>query len=89
MASAALVACVVLCGTGLRAEEKASEKLGWRLAIQCWTFNRFTFYETVDKAKALGIKYLEMYPGQKLKADSNLKTDPGLTDDAIAEIKKK
>ena len=89
MAGAALLGCVVLCGSALRAEEKASEKLGWRLAIQCWTFNRFTFYETVDKAKTLGIKYLEMYPGQKLKADSNLKTDPGLPDDAIAEIKKK
>ena len=44
-----------------------------KLSLQCWTFNKLTFFETVDKAKGLGVKYLEMYPGQKLKPGSNVK----------------
>jgi len=35
-------------------------------AVQCWTFRKFTFFETLDKVKELGIKYIEAYPGQKL-----------------------
>ena len=48
-------------------DDAASEKLGMKLSLQCWTFNKLSFFETVDKAVALGIKYLEIYPGQKLK----------------------
>ena len=36
------------------------------IAMQCWTFRKFTFFETLDKVKALGIRYLEAYPGQPL-----------------------
>jgi len=36
------------------------------VAVQCWSFRRFTFLETMDKVTGLGIKYLQAYPGQKL-----------------------
>ena len=39
-----------------------------KLSIQTWTFHKFTFLESVDKANSLGIKYLEVYPGQKIGA---------------------
>ena len=39
------------------------------IAMQCWTFRKFTFFETLDKVKALGIRYLEAYPGQALSPD--------------------
>ncbi len=39
------------------------------LAMQCWTFREFTFYETLDKVKALGLRFLEAYPGQTLSKD--------------------
>jgi len=43
---------------------------GWRLGVQAWTFNRFTFYEAVDKTASLGLDWLEAYPhGQKLSKD--------------------
>ncbi len=45
------------------------EKENWRLGIQAWSFNRFTFYEAVDKAKALGLRYIEAYPGQRLSKE--------------------
>jgi sugar phosphate isomerase/epimerase len=50
-------------------DDAAAEKLGWRLAIQCWTFRRMTLFETIDTAASLGIRYLEIYPGQKLSKE--------------------
>lgn len=38
----------------------------FRLALQAWTFRRFTLYETIERARELGIKYLQAYPGQVL-----------------------
>jgi len=90
-----LGACLAaLLLAGVRAEDKpagdaAAEKLGWHLAIQCWTFNRLTFFETVDIAQKLGIKYLEAFPGQKLKPGSDLGIGPGLKPEAIEEVKQK
>ena len=39
------------------------------IAVQCWTFRKFTFFETLQKVKDLGITYLEAYPGQMLSSD--------------------
>ncbi|MCJ7588753.1 MAG: DUF1080 domain-containing protein [Candidatus Aminicenantes bacterium] len=36
------------------------------IAVQCWTFRAFTFFETLDKVKGLGIKLLQAVPGQAL-----------------------
>jgi sugar phosphate isomerase/epimerase len=41
-----------------------AEQLGWRLAAQAYTFRLFTFAETLEKLNELGLKYVEMYPGQ-------------------------
>ena len=51
------------------------------VAMQCWTYRRYSFFEAVEKAKALGIKYLQAYSGQPLSAQvkgagfSHLMTD--------------
>jgi len=45
------------------------EKVGnpdWRLAIQSYTFHRFTLTEALDKTQELGLQYMEAYPGHKL-----------------------
>jgi sugar phosphate isomerase/epimerase len=39
---------------------------GWRVALQAWTLRSSTFFETVDQARALGLRYLEAYPGQPI-----------------------
>jgi len=66
----------------------ASEKLGWKLGIQAWTFNRFTFYQTVQKAKALGLRYIEAFPGQRLGGSlGDLKMGPDLPLSALATVK--
>lgn len=60
------------------------------IALQCWTFRKFTFFETLEKAKELGIKYLQPYPGQTLSADTpDVKFDHNLDEDLIKLVKNK
>lgn len=41
----------------------------WRLAMQLWTFHKYTFFEGLDKTASLGISWIEAYPGQALGKD--------------------
>lgn len=52
------------CVSG-RAQTKA-EKKGWHLTMQSYTFHLFSVMESLDKTHELGIKFIEIYPGQKL-----------------------
>lgn len=62
----------------------------WRLSIQAYTFNRFTFYEAVDKTKALGLCYIEAYPGQQLsKEKQNVKFDHNMSSEVKNEVLQK
>jgi sugar phosphate isomerase/epimerase len=93
-AAAVMLLAMALPGTAADApagkrDDSASERLGLKLSLQCWTFNRLTFFETVDRAAGLGIKYLEIYPGQKLKPGSQTTTRSDMSEETIAEIKKK
>jgi len=38
----------------------------WKLGVQAYTFRKFTFCETLDQLSAMGVKYIEAYPGQKI-----------------------
>jgi sugar phosphate isomerase/epimerase len=66
-----------LAGGGLAPRGEEAESVPYEdvrirefpIAMQCWTFRKFTFFETLDKVKALGIRYLEAYPGQPLSQD--------------------
>ena len=59
------------------------------VALQCWTFRKFSFMETLDKAKELGIKYLEAYPGQKFNSDGTGTFNVGMTKDEMIQAKNK
>lgn len=67
-----LAATPTVCGGGR--DDAAAESLGWRLSLQCWTFNDVTTFESIDRAKTYGLKYIELYPGQKLRPDGDAKT---------------
>ena len=90
-----LLGLTVLAASGLlttaRAErnDAAAEALGWKLGAQAYTFRALSFFETLDKLHELGIKYVEMYPGQILKPGVKSKTGTGLTDAEIAEMQAK
>ena len=70
-------------------DDAAAERLGFKLSLQCYTFRELSFFETVDKAAALGVKYLEMYPGQRLKPGSGVVTSSAMSEEVCREIKKK
>jgi sugar phosphate isomerase/epimerase len=78
-----------LAADACKRDDSASEKLGLKLSLQCWTYNRLTFFETVDKAAKMGIRYLEMFPGQKLKPGSDVGIGEGMSDEACQEVKQK
>jgi sugar phosphate isomerase/epimerase len=62
---------------------------GWRLAVQAWTFNRFTFSETVEKAASLGLRWIEAYPGQQVRPGAkDVTMGPGLSATERAGVKK-
>ena len=34
-------------------DEKVMSKLGWKVAIQCWTYNQQTFFDALDSIQSL------------------------------------
>ncbi len=59
-------------------------------AMQCWTYRRYTFFETVEKAKALGIMSLQAYPGQPLSSEmKGVSFDHSMTDAQIETVRQR
>lgn len=93
----ALLFCILALSASMRSsfaetakrDDSASEKLGIKLSLQCYTYRALTFFEAVDKAASMGIKYLEIYPGQKLSPASTAKVDMNMNEQMITDIKKK
>jgi len=69
----------VLCVCCLPKASSAAPE-DWKLGMQAYSFNRFTFSEAVEKNKALGMRYIECYPGQTLsKEKPDVKTDHNMS----------
>lgn len=66
--------------------ESGANKLGWKLAIQAWTNNRGTLFETLELAQRLGLHYVEAFPGQRLSKDFAGKMGPGMTPEQIQKL---
>jgi hypothetical protein len=61
---------------------------GWRLAVQAWTFNHFTFSEAVEKVASLGLDWIEAYPGQQVRPGvKGVKMGPDLSSDERASLR--
>ncbi len=48
---------------------KKAEDNGIKLAIQSYSFHRFSVIEALEKTQELGINYIEIYPGHRLGGD--------------------
>jgi sugar phosphate isomerase/epimerase len=71
-------------------DDSAAEKLGWFLAVQAWTFRDRTAFEAIDATKKLGVKYIELYPGQPLSPEKPTeKVGPEMSKELRDELKKK
>lgn len=92
----ALLGLALLVGGVASAQDKkvshdttAADQFGWKLGVQTYSFNRFTFFEAIDKAASIGLKYAEAYPGQTISADIDGKMGPGMTAEQIKQVKDK
>ncbi len=62
---------------------------GWRLGVQAWSFNRFTFFEAVDKTQQLGLNWIQAYPGQRVAPDIDARMGHDLPEDIRQAIREK
>ena len=56
------------------------------MSVQAWSFNPYSVFESIEKASQAGSKYIEFFPGQKLKPGSNSGMGPGLTESETQEL---
>jgi len=94
--SLAVLIAVSFCLTVIAEQDKAKNTQpgeiyrGWKLAVQAWTFHNSTFYEAVDNAKTLGLKYIEAFGSQSLsKEEPQTKTDYQMKAETKEKIKSK
>ncbi|HOM93619.1 MAG TPA: DUF1080 domain-containing protein [Candidatus Saccharicenans sp.] len=61
------------------------------IAMQSWTYRRYTFFEALDRTKALGLSYIQAYPGQRISKElpASVVFDHQLDDEHIEMIKEK
>lgn len=83
-----------LGGSRLLAGELANgapnaEKLGWRLGCQAWTFHQATLFDAIDNTAALGLRYIEAFPGQKVSKDLDASFGPEASPDVRKAVKQK
>jgi len=87
-----LCALAFLSGTRLFAlnEIPAEYRIGpFAIGCQAYTFHRFTLFEAIEKTAATGGRLIELFPGQKLSTNSDVKVDHNASDDVINQIKAK
>lgn len=82
----ALTMAVITASAIAERDDAAAEKLGFKLGIQCWTYRMLTTFETLERCKKFGIKYLEIFGGQKMRPDAGTGIGPGMNDAEIAEL---
>jgi len=63
-----LILSLLFSVTGF-AQQSKSEKAGWLLGVQSYTFHKFTYQEAIDKVAQMGLHYVEVYYGQTLGKD--------------------
>ncbi len=69
-------------------DDSGAEKLEWKLAVQAWSFRKFTLEESLDMLNQIGVKYIEMYPGQQIGAGIEGTTHYGMNEKTREELKK-
>lgn len=70
-------------------DEKVMSKLGWKVAIQCWTYNQHTFFEALDSIQSLGVHYVEMLSYQTVSKDIPQKSGPDMDKACLEKVKAK
>src|SRR3569833_3301490 len=56
------------------ADQTPAEKLGWKLAIHSYTFQKFSIFDAIDKSADLGVKYMSISGSAILDGTNRLGT---------------
>jgi len=79
--------------SGVRIKPKinydAIDKAGLRLGVQAYTFREMSLFETIDTLKFLGIRYVELYPGQRFSKDNNKPANHDMPPEMTSELLQK
>ncbi len=89
MKTSLLLAAVVFAAPWAMAQdESAADKLGWKLAVHSYTFNKFSIFDAIDKTAQTGAKYMSVSGGVNLPDNGKLKRvlTPSLSDADFAAI---
>jgi sugar phosphate isomerase/epimerase len=86
---AAFACCLFAVAALAGAPSSSSSAPGWKLAVQAYTFNHFTFFEAIEKAKAAGVELIEAYPGQMLSKEDKVPFDHNAPLSVLAKTKLK
>jgi sugar phosphate isomerase/epimerase len=60
---------------------------GFAVGVQAWTFRKFSVMEAIEKTAQTGAKVIELFPGQQLSPDSNVKFDHNASAEVFAAVK--
>jgi len=60
----------------------------WKLGSQAYTFRLFSLEETLEKLNSIGVKYVELYPGQKIEKGGEETTAFSVSQEKRETIKK-
>jgi len=95
MKKAALFVLLGILGVTVMAEDlkshpKTDAYQNWRIGTQAWTFRLFTFYEAIEKTRALGLGWIEAFPGQSLSPENkDIKMDVSMPAEFRKQVKEK
>jgi type 1 glutamine amidotransferase/sugar phosphate isomerase/epimerase len=68
---------------------RAQEKLGWRLGIEAYTFQKYTLFEAIDRTAQLGLPFMGGLSFQKVSKEIPRNFAPELTDNELKQIRLK
>ncbi len=68
----------------------SGDETPWKLGTQTYTFRLYSLFEAIDKAKQLGLHYIEAYPGQTLSPDQpDVKVGVDMSPEIMDQVKRK
>jgi sugar phosphate isomerase/epimerase len=69
---------MMACVATVKADEacSAADKLGWKLAVHSYTFNKYSIFDAIDKTAEVGAKYMSVSGGVNRMVDGKLQRAP-------------
>jgi sugar phosphate isomerase/epimerase len=57
------------------------------MSVQAWSFNPYSVFESIERTSEAGSKFIELFPGQKLKPGSSSGMGPGLSEGELIDLR--